>query len=113
MGKVLISDLEDDELEALFAEVGMPAYTDATISDLEVLKRELSAVRRNGYALNRGEETEGIHGVAAPVFNARERVLAGVCVGYPVRYREDLDEGELIEQVRACAARITDLLRES
>jgi DNA-binding IclR family transcriptional regulator len=111
MGKVLISDLEDDELEALFAETGMPVCTDATISDLEVLEQELSAVRRNGYALNRGEEREGIYGVAAPVFNDHDRVFAGVCVGYPVRYREGLDEGDLVEQVKACAAQITDLLR--
>jgi DNA-binding IclR family transcriptional regulator len=111
MGKVLTFDLEDDELEALFAETGMPAWTDATITDLEVLKRELASVRRNGYALNRGEESEGIYGVAAPVFDARGRVLAGVCVGYPIRYREGLDEGTLIEQVKGCAARITDLLR--
>jgi DNA-binding IclR family transcriptional regulator len=113
MGKVLVSDLEEDELEALIAEVGMPAYTDTTISDLETLKQELVAVRANGYALNRGEETEGVYGVAAPVFDTHGRVLAGVCVGYPVRYREGLDEGELIAQVTACASQITELMRES
>lgn len=113
MGKVLISGLSSLQLSALIDEVGLPKYTDQTITDRQILEQELGEIRANGYATNRGEETEGIHGVAAPIFGAGGGVMAGVCVGYPIRYRPNLDEGDLIRQVKACAHQISAELSPS
>jgi DNA-binding IclR family transcriptional regulator len=46
----------------------LETFSDATIADPDGLDVALDAVRRDGYAINRGEWREGVWGVAAPVF---------------------------------------------
>ena len=67
VGKALLSQLGDDEARRALKLAGMPAITDHTISDLEVLIQELAAVRALGYATDEGEQEVGVSCVAVPV----------------------------------------------
>jgi IclR family KDG regulon transcriptional repressor len=61
----------------------LEAFTPRTITSLAKLSEELEQVRRQGYAVNRGEWRESVGGLAAPVFDAASRPVAGVGISGP------------------------------
>lgn len=81
LGKALIAQLSDSELEALLWDRPLARFTVNTICSVELLRQHLSAVRENGYAVNNEEHISGIRGIAAPVFNQAGKAVAslGVC----------------------------------
>lgn len=67
VGKALLSQLPNDEIERLLKLGGMPKITDHTITDSVVLVQELAAGRALGYATDDGEQEVGVSCVAVPV----------------------------------------------
>lgn len=78
LGKVLLSGLPDDRLDAYLASVPRAAHTPETLRSAPALRREIAAVRNNGYAVNRGELNTGIVGIAVPVRDKDGKVAAAV-----------------------------------
>lgn len=67
VGKVLLAELPDDEVRRLLVVVGMPARTERTIVDVEAFLKEMEVVRRQGYAVDDGEQELGVRCVAMVV----------------------------------------------
>lgn len=67
VGKALLAQLPDDEVERLLKSAGMPAITDHTITDPAGLLQELGAARVRGHAIDDGEQEIGVSCVAVPV----------------------------------------------
>lgn len=59
LGKVVAASLGDDEIRGILAVEGMPALTPNTITSPEGFLAELAVVRRQGYAVDEGENEEG------------------------------------------------------
>lgn len=81
LGKALIAQLSDSELETLLCDRPLARFTPNTICSLDRLREHLVAVRESGYAVNNEEHISGVRGIAAPVFNHVGKVMAsiGVC----------------------------------
>lgn len=82
LGKVLLAH-NPEALERILAKGPLPALTPNTITNPEVLRRELERVRTQGYAVDWEEFHEGNICVAAPVRNYRGRVVAAISVSLP------------------------------
>jgi DNA-binding IclR family transcriptional regulator len=82
LGKILLA-YDYEALERILAKGSLPALTPNTITNPEVLKRELERVRSQGYAMDWEEFHEGTICVAAPVRNYRGRVVAAISVSLP------------------------------
>ena len=80
IGKVVLSDYTDDDLERFVARVGLPRRTAHTITTLTALRAEIADVRRSGYALDREENVPGLGCVAAPVRDLTGTVKYGISV---------------------------------
>jgi DNA-binding IclR family transcriptional regulator len=81
-GKVLLAYMEPKELKALYAGRNeLRAFTPKTITSFEALERELAEVRARGFAMDRGERTEGWSWVSVPVRGRRGRVVAAIVAG--------------------------------
>lgn len=80
-GKALLAFLPEVEREQLIQKLTLTRYNEKTITGTQALREELAHVRQAGYALDRGEEIDGIHCVGAPVLNHRGYPLAGIWVG--------------------------------
>jgi DNA-binding IclR family transcriptional regulator len=80
-GKVLLSELSEDELKA--AVVGLPRLTEHTITKRRALKEELEQVRRQGYALAVDELEEGLTAAAAPIRGAHGDIIASMSISGP------------------------------
>lgn len=68
IGKAILAFMEDQRKERILKNIKLVRYTKNTITHLTRLRSELEQVRRNGFALDRGEEYENVWCVAAPIF---------------------------------------------
>ena len=77
-GKVLLA-FADGKIDDLTLE----AFTERTITRADDLRSELEGVRRDGWAASVGEFEDGLHGVAAPIFDASAFCRAALSVAGP------------------------------
>jgi DNA-binding IclR family transcriptional regulator len=80
-GKVLLSGLDDDALDAALGTLS--TYTEHTITRRAKLREELARVREQGHALAVDELEVGLTAVAVPVRNAHGDVVASMSVSGP------------------------------
>ena len=59
-------------------------HTENTITSLAALKEELTNVARIGYAINRGEWRSNVGGIAAPIFDGHNKVIAALGISGPL-----------------------------
>jgi IclR family pca regulon transcriptional regulator len=81
LGRVLLAQLTDAELDAYFSRVQLVPRTENTITDQARLREVLAEVRRNGYAINNEELELGLRSIAVPVRGGSGRVVAALNVG--------------------------------
>ena len=80
MGKVLLAQLDPDEIRQLVARRPLERFTSTTVTDVDELLEQLRQVARQGYAVSDAEWEPGLRSLAAPVFRRDGRVVAAVCV---------------------------------
>lgn len=87
-GKALLAFMDKDYLDQYFKNADFKPLTPRTVTDPSLIRKELEAVRENGYAMNRGEYEELVMAVAAPVF-LYGTIFASITVQFPTfRYSE-------------------------
>lgn len=105
MGKALLAWLTEAKADEIMRREGLPARTPRSIIDPLAYKAEMAATRRRGYAIEIEEFHEGVRGVAAPVFDARGKVIASLAVGGPAFRMSD-------EKLAECGVKCIELARE-
>lgn len=80
MGRVIVANLPEPEIEALLASQPLSPPTPRALATPEELRAELALIRQQGYALLDQELEEGVRSVAAPLRDRAGRVLAGMNV---------------------------------
>ncbi len=83
IGKAILAFLEDEEIEAIVKEKGLSRLTNNTITDPDLLKKELHAIRAQGYAVDNEENEPGIRCVAAPILDSSQHVIASISISGP------------------------------
>ena len=111
-GKVLLAEEPRDKILSIYPDKVLRRYGKKTITDFDELLRELSKVRRQGYAIDDEEYYQGIRCVAAPV-RAGKRVVASVsCTGPIFRMTMERIRGELVNRVKQTAEDISRNLKD-
>jgi DNA-binding IclR family transcriptional regulator len=106
LGKAIVAFLPPDQREALLGG-DLPALTGSSITDRDVLTRQLEEVGRTGHALENQESALGDAGIAAPVFD-RNGVAGAIGIIGPVeRVLDDSARQEHIVAVREVARQIS------
>jgi IclR family KDG regulon transcriptional repressor len=111
MGKVLLAGLAEAEVRSLLRGLSLRRFTPTTITDRRRLSRELSAIRRQGYALDDEETFPGIRCVAAPLRDRDGRVVAALSVTAPTQRMGARRQAEIRQWVTDTAARISERIR--
>lgn len=83
IGKALLSHLTDSQIEEIITAKGLSKMTPNTIVDLKRLREELEVIRKQGYAIDNEEISEGLICVAAPIRNYSSEVIAAISVAGP------------------------------
>lgn len=105
-GKVMLAQLAPAAFEEYLRTHRLKSQTPQTIVDEAVLRGELMAVRRSGFAMDEAEFIEGVGCVAAPIFSGRV-CIACLAVSAPLE-RFLVNRGELTKAVLAAASRASD-----
>lgn len=77
LGKAILAFSPEDEVRALLSRPLVP-QTPNSITDPEVLMRELHQARIDGYAVDREEHMPGSFCVATPIFDRRNRPVGAI-----------------------------------
>lgn len=109
-GKVILAYLADEEIEAYIAETGLPPATGKTTTDPQKLWRELRRIRRQGFAITRGQRLEGAVAVGGPVFGAAGHIYASVVLTIPAYRYRDIQQSRTTAAVVDAAARLSALV---
>ena len=83
LGKAIMAFLPEEKIDQVIQEEGLERFTENTITNPEVLKRELKEVRKRGYAIDNMEHEEGIRCVGAPIRNHRGEAFSAISVSGP------------------------------
>jgi DNA-binding IclR family transcriptional regulator len=107
--KAFLAFLPDDEQEQYLSSHRLDAMTDATITDVDELRTELSVIRKRGFSRSLGERQAGAASVAAPVFNHEGNPVAVISVCGPLeRFRAEADDAakHLLDHTRELSRRL-------
>lgn len=82
-GKVLMAYMPEKEQREKLASITLEALNEHTITQKELLKKELDRIVTDGYAVDLNETVAGVHCVAAPVFDERGNAIACIWTSGP------------------------------
>jgi len=80
VGKAILSQLPEAEVRGIVSRVGMPAPTQHTITDVEVLLADMEQTRARGYSIDNEEHEPLTYCIGAPVLNQRGQVIGSLSV---------------------------------
>lgn len=108
LGKCLLTGLTEEQIRTLVEEHGLPRQTPNTITDIDELIKEIQLVKSQGYAIDDGENEEGVRCVATPIKNHRNQVVAAVSISGPAqRIDHDYIHQELLPELRVATGKIS------
>lgn len=103
--KAILAFLRSARQQRLLQGVVFTRYTPRTITSRQVFQKELAAIRKHGFALDRSEEIEGCHCVAAPVCEPAGEPVAAIWITGPANRLS-------VRDLRAAAPRVMDAAEE-
>lgn len=109
VGKATLAFQPEEVIDRLI-ERGLERFTETTITDGDALRRELSEIRKRGYAVDEGEHRPGLRCIGAPIRNQHGRVFAGLSISGPSWQLRQESIGELSKVVVYHADRISRAL---
>ena len=83
LGKAVLAFLPASKAHAILRTRGMPRFTARTTVSGTAMDRELSTIRRLGYALDDVEFEPGVRCVGAPILDHRSQSVAAISVSAP------------------------------
>jgi IclR family KDG regulon transcriptional repressor len=108
-GKVLLAYQPEERLDRLFDGWDLQKRTPYTITDHQLLRKELKEIRHRGWAQNLHEAEVGALSVAAAVRDATGNVVAAMSVAGPAQRMDpvmDAITGALVEAAAAASRRM-------
>lgn len=103
LGKAMLAFLPQEDFEA-YLRLERIGYTDYTILDEEVLRREIQLTRQRGYSIDNQEHEYGIRCIGVPIFNADNSLLGAMSVSSPSFDFDHPDElEESVHQLKTAA----------
>lgn len=109
-GKLWLAMADPAALDSFFAANALSPLSDRTLVDETALRRELAAIRHNGFATNRGERETGLSAIAVPVTTRAGTMVAGMSVFGPSPRFNEQTEATILSLLLATADRIREIL---
>lgn len=103
IGKMLLAECSDADLDRLLAGLEMPAFTPNTLTDPTRLRAEIAAIRAEGVAHDRQELDLEVRCIAVPVRDFAGRCVAAMGLSAPVWRLEPARLEALIGDLRQAA----------
>lgn len=107
VGKVILAHLPDSDAANIIDNYELKQHTIHTITDKEVLMKQLHEIRTKGYALDLEENEVGITCIAAPIFEHAGKIVASVSISGPTTRMDRERMEELKQKITDVSKRIS------
>lgn len=105
--RVILAFLPNNEQEQYLEQIELKSIASGTITDKEKLRFLLEESQKKGYTVSRSELEDYTSAIAAPIFNYKGHITAGISIaGLDVNYQQDRLP-QLIEKVKDAALEIS------
>lgn len=84
-GKMYLSSLMPSHFERYLATVNFEARSPKTITSPDVLRKEIEAIRKNGFSTDQEEFMEGMVAIAVPIRDDQGRLVSTLSIHAPVQ----------------------------
>lgn len=113
-GKAVLAEMSEADVEGIVERWGLPARTEKTITDLDLLHEELEAVRTRGYAINDQELLDGYHSIGVAAKYPNGDVFGALTVGGPTyRIKTALKSTDILDDLDRAVETIEEGLATS
>lgn len=111
MGRVLLSGLAPERLDAVIAATPLEARTPRTLTDAAALREAIAQVRRQGWALVEQELEPGLMSLSAPIRDRQGRIIAALNIsGNAQRKTARQMVREFLAPLQAAAERVSSVI---
>lgn len=111
IGKIFLAHMDEKTLASYFRQIELTRYTANTITNPEILKKQLRQVRSQGYALDNAEFEPDVISVSASIRDEAGDVVAGISVAGPVfRMTNEVLQELIIPQIQKASFEISTRL---
>jgi len=107
LGKAILSQMSDEELNNYFSHVQLKPHGPNTILTKKQLLQDLKDTRNRGYAVDNEELSPGLHCVAAPVFDHTTRARYAISISGPTSRMTMERIDEMQEELRRICAKLS------
>ncbi|BBI54745.1 hypothetical protein HORIV_71660 [Vreelandella olivaria] len=90
MGRILLAQLSEADLDHFLSSVALEPYTDKTVTDVNELRSQIISARQQGYAISDQELDSGLRSIAVPVYDAKQHLMGAINISTNAA-RIDLD----------------------
>ncbi len=111
MGRVLLADLSEPELNAYFARVTPKKFTHQTVTDEPTLRKIIAHVRQEEFCVIDGELEHDLRAIAVPVRNVSGKIVAAAHISTEAsRSSPEQMRAEFLPVLRQAVSQIRRLL---
>ena len=111
LGKAILAYMGEEEREAILRGSLFKKKTYRTIQDPKVIRRQLSEVRKTGYAIDAGENEDGAICIGVPILDDLLRPVAALSLSAPERRKTDSFIPTAAEALRVAGKTIAERIR--
>ncbi len=111
MGRVMLAELPDTEIENFIKSSEIEKYTKQTLTDHTSILDEVLLARKQGYSVVNQELEIGLCSVSVPIINKQGKALAAINISsQPQKMDKKRLREELIPSLQAAAKKISEVL---
>lgn len=108
-GKAILAHLPTERIDEIIDHHGLPAKTDQSITDRDVLLDHLQNVRDRGFAVDDEEHINGLRCIGAPILSDDGAVLGAVSISIPVTRMDDQQFYQEVPDIVRSATNVIEL----
>lgn len=106
-GKVVLAFLDKGKQKEILENLQLEAINEYTITDKEQFKLELETIRQKGYAADINETVEGVHCIAAPIWDETKNAIACVWTSGPAGRLPKANVEAIAQRIIECGLSIS------
>lgn len=109
---VLLAWADDEEIDEVLASNELPHFTPASLTSARTVHNRLREIRQQGWAISRGELDPDVVGIAAPIRDESDTVVAAISIAGLARRIPASRVNDLARKVRDASEQVSQRLRQ-